>query len=1495
MNIRKPLAAISKKIAAVFLTLTTLIMPLNVSSALTYRDIQSFLPGNPLISETRTVSNGIIYNSWKGYNDSRKPVVLNTLTVNTLNPETKAIVWSGSSLTERNTLSSMITAARDKGMNVVGGVNGDFFNTATGAPLGIVMRNGIIYSSDGGSYYGLGFRQDGSSVMGKPSIQFSLFKNGNYMSKFHFNKDQSNNGPHIYSTIYGPKAGSNQIGVDVVVEFPTTHLYIGTVLEGIVKEVRLDAQNTPIEPNQMIISARTDKNGYLELSTSVPGDIIRLEVADPTGQWSGVQEAIGGLQSLFQNGLPIPDLSSTNMNPATIIGKKADESLVTLQIDGRQSAWSNGVSYAEAARLMMQLGCVDAMVFDGGGSSTFYLRSPGDYFTHLGNKPSDGSERQVTNALLFVSTTPASGQIKENNMLPSELTGLLHLYPEKRYILPGATTSWLVKSTDFGYTPTDVPGGIQWMSTGGVFSPDGKMQVQAAPGYYSVFATVGAASGSASFIVPDHLSEIHVSKDQVVAFAGEVIDLNATGVLEGAVIDGLDSSYQWIVDPSVGTITQDGVFTAANAPEASGSINVSWGATSRSIPVYIARNPMDIEAFESTTGWSFKNIRNSKSAARAVIDENIAVFGTGLLRVYYNFKSQSESDKGAAGIEVGPAGPADSNGESTIIPIPLEGTPTGIGMWVNGNKGYNWLRGKLTDATGKIFDLDYTSDYKPDTKTGGIDWAGWKYVEASIPKTAIAPYTLTVPIRVMCTREEMKDVGYLLFDRLRAVYGASNDDMTAPSVTSVYPEDNSVVNDGAVAFRITAKDDVNGTLINPNKVALYLDGEKIEFQLQQNPLDMLIMTLTDTKKPLAGGEHLAKVKIEDHFGNKTVKNWSFHVDTKTPQISLEVPEDIAAGEIFEAVIRVKNPNPLKTISLNMNWNSSELTIMDLNAKKTGIQIGTEKWVSDAKITKEAINSQAGTLNFSVTGLNSTIKATERDMIRVQFRAKPSTNGRTVINGTQSVMKTVPLNLEQSFSLVNKSISVVPLYTLDVSNVVQGGIAKFSVVDRNGSPVEGASIYVNESGKSPFAKTGVNGTVDSKALGVLPAGTKINLRASKANLASTTVPVVVSAKASEGSIKPLAVSISPISQPGGMSIHWLSENPSGATAAVIESALYNGVFSQQALSVNAGNTKTNVINPKTKGTLYEHKAVFYGLKSGTQYQWQITDGKNGSSDAGVFRTPVSGKPETFTFGFVTDPQAVSLKGYAPFTDTMQRMIGKNPELSFVMFGGDMVDNGSLPEQWWGLFNASETLFSRIPTFTVPGNHEYKNDGKLLNYKAFWGMPATGPSGFAETSYTVENGAARFYMLDTQGNLDVQLKWLKKEKAASDSQWDIVVMHRGIYGGFYDESSFRKIIAPVFDELGIDLVLSGHDHTYLRTTMKAGKKVLPGTGTSYIAGGASGGKFYDAKKQSWTDVLYDGNTPSFTLITVSPEKMIISASHVEKTKTVKHDMFTIESVQ
>ena len=83
------------------------------------------------------------------------------------NRDVTPIVTYGDALTDRSTVSAMAKRLEEEGHRVVAGFNGDFYNVNTGLPVGLVITDGILRSSDAG-HYAIGFRKDGEAVLGKP-------------------------------------------------------------------------------------------------------------------------------------------------------------------------------------------------------------------------------------------------------------------------------------------------------------------------------------------------------------------------------------------------------------------------------------------------------------------------------------------------------------------------------------------------------------------------------------------------------------------------------------------------------------------------------------------------------------------------------------------------------------------------------------------------------------------------------------------------------------------------------------------------------------------------------------------------------------------------------------------------------------------------------------------------------------------------------------------------------------------------------------------------------------------------------------------------------------------------------------------------------------------------------------------------------------------------------------------------------------------------------
>lgn len=113
--------------------------------------------------------------------------------------------------------------------------------------------------------------------------------------------------------------------------------------------------------------------------------------------------AISGETLLVTGGQVIPDLDDEQLHPRSAVGfSKNGRYLYLVVVDGRQPLYSEGMTLAELAELMVSLGAQYAMNLDGGGSSTLVVEGS-DGLPRVLNSPIDnyipGRERPVANHL----------------------------------------------------------------------------------------------------------------------------------------------------------------------------------------------------------------------------------------------------------------------------------------------------------------------------------------------------------------------------------------------------------------------------------------------------------------------------------------------------------------------------------------------------------------------------------------------------------------------------------------------------------------------------------------------------------------------------------------------------------------------------------------------------------------------------------------------------------------------------------------------------------------------------------------------------------------------------------------------------------------------------------------------------------------------------------------------------------------------------------------
>ncbi len=146
---------------------------------------------------------------------------------------------------------------------------------------------------------------------------------------------------------------------------------------------------------------------------------------------------------------------------------------------------------------------------------------------------------------------------------------------------------------------------------------------------------------------------------------------------------------------------------------------------------------------------------------------------------------------------------------------------------------------------------------------------------------------------------------------------------------------------------------------------------------------------------------------------------------------------------------------------------------------------------------------------------------------------------------------------------------------------------------------------------------------------------------------------------------------------------------------------------------------------------------------------------------------------------------------------------------------------------------------LPSTTLwpaPGNHDYgDNTFSYPYYFDLFTLPTNAESGglasLSESYYAYNIGDVHFISLDSFGSADgkrmsdstsKQFRWLVEDLKQNKQNWTIVYFHHPPFSlGSHNAdqeaelTAIRKTIVPVFDKYKVDLVLTGHSHTYERS--------------------------------------------------------------------------------
>jgi predicted phosphodiesterase len=229
---------------------------------------------------------------------------------------------------------------------------------------------------------------------------------------------------------------------------------------------------------------------------------------------------------------------------------------------------------------------------------------------------------------------------------------------------------------------------------------------------------------------------------------------------------------------------------------------------------------------------------------------------------------------------------------------------------------------------------------------------------------------------------------------------------------------------------------------------------------------------------------------------------------------------------------------------------------------------------------------------------------------------------------------------------------------------------------------------------------------------------------------------------------------------------------------------------------------------------------------------------------------SGMGRFYTERDLAEPYRVAVFGdtrsnHQDHRNVSRALIAANPHLAF--HTGDLVGDGDEPIQWDTFLDVESQLMFEIPLYPALGNHEGSGD----LYVDVFDLPSNTPS--PERYYVAHYATALFIVLDQYTNAfsigSPQYNWLEGVLSATASDPSIfhriVLLHHGPFdsGPHGSNMTVRDNLTPLFEQHGVDIVFTGHDHCYERSTVE---------GVKYVVTGGGGAPLYSPSGAWWTEV-------------------------------------------
>ena len=176
------------------------------------------------------------------------------------------------------------------------------------------------------------------------------------------------------------------------------------------------------------------------------------------------------------------------------------------------------------------------------------------------------------------------------------------------------------------------------------------------------------------------------------------------------------------------------------------------------------------------------------------------------------------------------------------------------------------------------------------------------------------------------------------------------------------------------------------------------------------------------------------------------------------------------------------------------------------------------------------------------------------------------------------------------------------------------------------------------------------------------------------------------------------------------------------------------------------------------------------------------------------------------------------------------VHRQSSLDFVVSAGDNIYPNGSGQHFVKHFEQpfADLLSQQVKFYAVLGNHDVEAGRRDQTHYPLFNMGGANYYMFGRG-----NGLVDFFMLDSTDFDDQQTVWLENQLSQSRALWKIAVFHHPIYSSGKKHGSnltLRRKIEPLLKRHGVQVVFSGHDHTY--------ERLKPQEGIQYFVSGGAG---------------------------------------------------------